>query len=178
MARAALRLPALSGAPVHVRFLPQLTARGNRMESATGRGNPVHAGSFLRKRELVLAHELLAHPRELARIFIHEVFHFVWIRAGNTRRAGFEGLLIGEMEHQARGELGWSAELRKQNLEVEDRRERTRRWREYLCESFCDTAAWFLSRHREHEEFTLAPRFRRRRAEWFQEYLRSGMLPY
>ena len=45
---------------------------------------------------------------------------------------------------------------------------RGRPWREYLCESFCDTAAWLYGDVRKHEEFTLAARFRQRRAGWFK----------
>ena len=52
-----------------------------------GRGQPVHAGSFIRKREIVLEPELRADSGELARIFIHELFHFVWIRMGNPARS-------------------------------------------------------------------------------------------
>jgi hypothetical protein len=43
-----------------------------------------------------------------------------------------------------------------------------RAWRDYVCESFCDTAAWLYSGVRRHPEFTLAPRFRERRAAWFE----------
>ena len=42
------------------------------------------------------------------------------------------------------------------------------RWRDYLCESFCDTAAWIYSGVRRHPEYTLAARHRNRRAEWFR----------
>jgi hypothetical protein len=44
-----------------------------------------------------------------------------------------------------------------------------RQWREYVCESFCDTAAWLYGGLRTHDEFTLSPRFRRRRAAWFRQ---------
>ena len=40
-------------------------------------------------------------------------------------------------------------------LRPEDGAGRTRRWREYCCESFCDTAAWMYSGVERHEEFTL-----------------------
>ena len=51
-----------------------------------------------------------------------------------------------------------------------------RRWREYLCESFCDTAAWLYSGLPSHEEFTLAPRFRRPRARWFADRFSASRL--
>ena len=163
---------------MRVRFLPRLTSRGNRLESGTGRGSQVHAGSFLRKREMVLERELLAKPRELERIFVHEVFHFVWLRAGNRQRAGYEALVAAEMERGARGELGWSSEIRKEQLAEGDRKKRTLLWREYVCESFCDTAAWHVCGQRGHGEVRLAERFRRRRAAWFEEYLLAGRLAF
>jgi len=68
-----------------------------------------------------------------------------------------------------RGELGWSAEWRKSKLTPLDRRERTRKWREYCCESFCDTAAWLYAGVRTHAEFTLAAAGRAERREWFRK---------
>ena len=46
-------------------------------------------------------------------------------------------------------------------------------WRDYLCESFCDTAAWIYSGVRRHPEYTLAARHRDRRAEWFRGVFRQ-----
>ena len=97
-----------------------------------------------------------ARPREFPRIFVHELFHFVWLRAGNPRRWSFERVVRGEFRSGARGELGWSAEWRKAALRAGDVRRRSRRWREYCCESFCDTAAWLYSGVIRHPEFTLA----------------------
>ena len=68
-----------------------------------------------------------------------------------------------------RGELGWSAEWRKDALGADDVAGRTRRWREYCCESFCDTAAWLYSGVERHEEFTLGERWRRGRRAWFAD---------
>jgi hypothetical protein len=44
-------------------------------------------------------------------------------------------------------------------------------WRRYACESFCDSAAWLFAGLRDHDEFTLALRFRRQRARWFHRHL-------
>jgi hypothetical protein len=44
---------------------------------------------------------------------------------------------------------------------------RNRRWREYCCESFCDTAAWLYAGVARHEEFTLAAPLRAARRKWF-----------
>jgi hypothetical protein len=111
---------------------------------------------------------------EFPRIFVHEVFHFVWLRSGNPRRISFEQLLCAERQAKARGELGWSSEWRKLKLAGNDSCARTRRWREYCCESFCDTAAWLYSGTAKHEEFTLAARFRSRRADWFRNAFGNG----
>ena len=142
--RAALRgLPPLEGAPIRIRFR-------RRLESGL-HGTEVHAATFLRKRLILLETGLVCHRRELARILVHELFHFVWLRLGNPVRRSFEALLRREWRAGAAGELGWSAEWRKQALGARDRRQRTRRWREYVCESFCDSAAWWLAGKRPHD---------------------------
>jgi hypothetical protein len=100
---------------------------------------------------------------EFPRIFVHELFHFVWLRAGNPLRLAWEGRMRDEYRARARGELGWSAEWRRLALSKGDVAARSRRWREYCCESFCDTAAWLYAGVRRHGEFRLAARFRARR---------------
>lgn len=115
----------------------------------------------------MLDRALLDRPGELKRILIHELFHFVWLRIPFAVRLSYEELLRRELAARARGELGWSAELRKTGLEVEDASGRSRRWRDYACESFCDTAAWIYSGLSRHDEFTLMPRFRRARRRWW-----------
>jgi hypothetical protein len=127
------------------------------------RRGPVHAGAFLRERRIALD----CTPAEFPRIFVHELFHFVWLRAGNRVRHSYEEVLRREHQAKARGELGWSAEWRKQRLGAGDIARRTRRWREYCCESFCDTAAWMYSGVRRHDEFTLSRRYRGFRQRWF-----------
>lgn len=127
----------------------------------------------MRKREIVMESELRANPEELARIFVHELFHFVWIRLGNPRRKSYETLLRGEMTAGARGELGWSAQSRKDMLSGAPTGVR---WRVYVCESFCDTAAFLYAGCELHEEFTLRARWRRKRARWFDESLDGRVL--
>ncbi len=136
----------------------------------------VHAGSFLRKREILLDSALLASPPELTRILTHELYHFVWIRLGNPARRSYEDLVKAECRRSAPGELGWSAEWRKCALGVRDRTARSRRWREYVCESFCDTAAWLYSGGGRHAEFTLGAVDRKRRKAWFQAAGNAGWL--
>ncbi len=148
-------------APIQVSFQPDLTVSRGRLHSQVSKGTPVHAGSHVRRGEMVLDSDLLHHPNELVRIFLHEIYHFVWARLGNPQRIVFEGVLRREFELHARGELGWSAEVRKSQLTEEDVRGRSRKWREYACESFCDTAAWLYSGLRRHPEWTLAERYRK-----------------
>ena len=108
-------------------------------------------------------------------ILYHEIFHFVWARLGNPLRQSYEELLRREWDEGARGEMGWSAEARKLALTPARVRRRTRQWSGYVCESFCDSAAWFcLPGRHTHEEWTLKPRFRRRRRRWF---LAADVLP-
>jgi hypothetical protein len=136
-------------------------------------GREVHAGSFVRKRSIAFN----CPKNEFARVCVHELFHFVWLRLGNQRRRDFEELLRKELAAGARGELGWSAEWRKHGMEHNDVQTRSRLWREYCCESFCDTAAWIYSGVRRHEEFTLARKFRKKRHDWFAAIEKSAPLP-
>ena len=126
---------------------------------------PVHAGTDIPGRIVTLDTELATHPPELARIFVHEMFHFAWVRLGNPLRDSYAALLMDELNEGARGELGWSAEYRK--LDLLGHASTHPKWREYVCESFCDTAAWMYANLANHDEFTLRPRFRRRRERWF-----------
>lgn len=164
------RLPEIAGRTVRVRFLPDLSAGSRKLYSRHAYGEPVYAATFVRKRQVVLDSELAREPRELARILTHELFHFAWVRLSNGARRSFESLLELEWKQRARGELGWSAELRKRGLSPNLRpaTHNQRRWRDYACESFCDTAAWLYSGVRRHPEFTLAKRHRKKRAAWFR----------
>jgi hypothetical protein len=135
-------------------------------------GREVHAASFLRERRLILDSALRRTPSELTRILVHELFHFVWLRLGNARRASWRELLEREFALHARGELGWSAEHRKTALLASTSPSKRLR-AEYACESFCDTAAWIYSGIPVHPEFTLATRYRSRRRTWFTELERA-----
>ena len=166
MRQAATRLPELDGSAIRVEFLPDLRVTRRKLHSGGSAGEAVHAASFLLLRRIVLDSSLLCYPAELRRILIHELFHFVWWRLGNPRRSSWEDLLLLELHSRARGELGWSAEMRKRAMEPDDIRLRSWRWRDYVCESFCDTAAWMWGQR--HEEHTLAARFCTRRKLWMQ----------
>lgn len=162
--------PPLDGKPIRIVLKPDLRAYRGKLLSAGERGTPVHAGSFLRRRQTILDSELTGDAAEFTRILIHEIFHFVWLRAGNPVRQSFEALLRLEQQHHARGELGWSAAVLRKRLSGRDAGHRSRLWREYVCESFCDTAAWCHAGIRSHPEFTLAPSFRRARKAWFSHF--------
>ena len=155
-------------------FRPALTADSRKLYSNRAHGQPVYAGSYIRKRKIVLDQELERKPHELARILTHELFHFAWVRLSNARRKSYDALVRRELRRGARGELGWSAESRKSVLPS---RPRPRKWRDYVCESFCDTAAWLYSGVRRHAEFTLAERHRQHRARWFRDTFRNGRIP-
>jgi hypothetical protein len=165
-----------TGAVVAVlRRMPHLAGASITLETARGlrdRRGPVHAGSLLRERRIVFD----CTRAEFPRIFAHEAAHFLWLRLGNTVRRAFEELLRSEIAAKVRGELGWSAEWRKDGLRAADLAERTRKWREYCCESFCDTAAWLYSGVRRHEEFTLPARARLIRRGWFADTLGRRVL--
>ncbi len=167
-------LAALAGRePIEVRFVPSPRAHRGRLHMHSPRGAEIHAATFVRRRLMVLDEQLIAEPPELARIVVHELFHFVWPKLGNARRRSFEEVLAGELRGRARGELGWSSESIKAALDGADVAGRSRRWREYACESFCDTAAWLFGGLSRHEEFTLAGRWRIHRRRWFESLLGS-----
>jgi hypothetical protein len=152
-------LPALTGSPIYVRALPELRAyRGKLLSAAADCGTPVHAASFIRRREIILESELLTKPA-LPHIVVHEIFHFVWARLSNATRASFSALLAEELRGHARGELGESAAVRKQI---------DKHSRDYVCESFCDTAAWLYAARGTRRTATLAERWRTRRRLWFE----------
>jgi hypothetical protein len=160
------RLP-LRGRPVRLSLKPDLKCRRGKLTSGGSRGVEVHAGTFLPQRRIVLDQGLLR-GSDFERILTHELFHFAWVRLGNPRRFSWEQVLVGELASSVPGELGWSAEYRKEALSATDRTSRTRRWRAYACESFCDTAAWLYAGLGRHAEFTLRASARAERRRWFR----------
>ena len=160
----------LTGEPILISTRQDLCcARGKIVDQD---GTAVHAATFIRQRRIVLDAALLKNDDELRRILIHELFHFVWVRLANRVRRSFERLLAAQ--RPAEGELGWSAEYRKHALAAHDVRQRSRKWREYCCEAFCDTAAFIYASSRRHREFTLARTERQKRIAWFGKNLGSG----
>jgi hypothetical protein len=152
------------GQPIEVRYRTGL---------CDARGNEAHAATYIRRRLIVLDGGLKRQSREHRRILLHELFHFAWLRLGNRRRWSWEQLLQIEWEAGARGEAGWSAEWRKLALSSRDAATRSVKWREYCCESFCDTGAWIVSG--EEAELTLGRKLLIRRRNWFEPLLSSPL---
>jgi hypothetical protein len=148
------------GEPIEVRYSDGLRDTA---------GHPAHAATFIRRRLIILDSDLKRSPSEHSRILCHELFHFAWVRLDNSRRLSWEQLLRAELRVRATGEAGWSAEWRKGELCATDLTHRTRRWREYCCESFCDTAAWLRTSQR--SELTLARPQCDGRKRWFARHI-------
>jgi hypothetical protein len=156
------RLPAMNGAPIRL-------TKAAGLRDARG---PVHAGSFLRERRIAFD----CTQAEFPRILVHELFHFVWLRLGNPARHSWETVVSAEFRSNSRGELGWSAQWRRDAQNESDVVRRSRAWRLYCCESFCDTAAWLYCGLGSHPEFTLAANFRRIRRKWFLATIETRQL--
>jgi hypothetical protein len=60
-------------------------------------------------------------------------------------------------------------------LRPRDVKGRSKKWREYACESFCDTAAWLFMPGTRHAELTLHADGRKRRREWFEQMLEKRL---
>lgn len=133
------------------------------------------AASSIPRRVVYLDRAVLAVSGDFERILVHELFHFVWVRLSNQQRRDWETLLAAELRGKVPGELGWSAEWRKNKLARGDVRLRTSSWRRYVCESFCDSAARAYSGLTRHEEFTLPSLHVRRRLAWLQILATNGL---
>jgi hypothetical protein len=171
------RMPELRGLPIRVRYRPRLTAWRGQLLSKSHKGDAVYAGCFIRKRRIVLDASMLRTPRVLERIFVHEVFHFVWSKLDRATRQSWDALIRAEVRRGVSGELAWSAESMKNRVTPADMRQRTIRWKDYLCESFCDTAAWHFATVRRYSENTLDPETKQARREWVLANLAERTLP-
>jgi hypothetical protein len=104
----------------------------------------------------------------------------VWWKLARARRAEYEALIRDEVARDIPGEMGWSSEWRKRELRRQDWLGNARPLREYLCESFCDTAAACLVGLTRHDEMTLPRHARIRRQvlvlKWMEESLAAGGL--
>jgi len=147
--------------------LPEFAGRAIRVEMRRSLG-PHLAATDIRRRVILLDQEVLRSTGDFERILFHEIFHFAWTRCSNATRLAWEDTLALELRSRVRGELGWSSEWRKVKLTRGDRSRRSSRWRRYVCESFCDSAAWLFAGLRRHDEFTLPAVWRRSRRAWFR----------
>jgi hypothetical protein len=155
------------GDPISFEVRSRLTAHRGKLLSGADRGVPVHAAAFIRQRMIVLETDLFSRPEQLCLIVVHEIFHFVWVRLGNSQRHAFVRLLTNEMQSRARGEMGESSDVKKQLLPKWAFFDSSSRlWRDYACESFCDSGAAFFSGVTTNEHFTLAGRWAKRRYAW------------
>ncbi len=100
-----------------------------------GPGDEVFAASFLNQRRILLDVTLLDHAPSLVNIFTHEIFHFVWRRLPNAERGAWSELLQNE-----KTPLHPSLSSRLA-FEAHQKRPTPARWKHYVCEAFCDTAA-------------------------------------
>ena len=149
-------LPELDGEPIDIQYEVGL------VDSS---GHAAHAATSIRRRTIVLDKELEDAGPQQARVMVHELFHFVWVRLGNPKRKAWEDLLRTEWNGKAKGETGWSSEWRKREMKPEDLEKRSPYWREYCCEAFCDTAALIFCGP--DEENNLGVRWQRGRRKWF-----------
>jgi hypothetical protein len=154
-------LPTLDGRPIRVVIRASL--------------GPHLAATSIPRRIIYLDREVLVQRGDFERILVHELFHFVWVRLSNQARREWELVLSRELRGRAKGELGWSAEWRKDKLKARDRTTRTQAWRHYACESFCDTAARVYSGLTKHDEFTLAAVWTRKRLAWMMNLATNGL---
>jgi hypothetical protein len=159
------KLIEFTGEPIPIEFRSNLRA---------GR-DEVHASTHLHRRLILLDIALLKNPRERDRILAHEIFHFVWWKAP-LLRAAYSALIQEELSAGATGEMGWSAEWRKVALKRNDVQQHSGRFRDYLCESFCDTCACFLLNIKRHPEITLRAKFRGTRGNFFAANLAGRRL--
>jgi hypothetical protein len=167
-------LPVLDGPPIGVEIRPEIHVASGRLILHGNGDQAVHGAANIRRRKILLEAALLDDLTNLKRIFLHELFHFAWVRLSNGKRLEYEGILHRELDSGARGELGWSAEMRKNQISAADVKKRSRRWREYICESFCDTAAWWFGESGDHPEHTLSRRYHPGRRAWYRNFMPAG----
>jgi hypothetical protein len=160
------------GSPIHFESRPHLTAYRGKLLSGADVGTPVHAGAFIRQRIVILESSLFAYIDRLRLILTHELFHFVWVRLSNEKRREFAGLLAEELRRGARGETGESAGIKKRLVRSRwPIDQQSPLWRDYVCESFCDSGAACFSPAAVNDHFTLAASWAKCRYEWL---MRTG----
>ena len=163
------------GKPILIQFRPSLRAYRGKLISGGDIGTAVHAASFLRDRRIILDRALLRNTAERDRILLHEIFHFVWWKLIERHRREYQEMIECEQARFVPGEMGWSAQWRKEALRDVDGAIGTRRFHEYLCESFCDSAAAHVLQLRNHPEITLPASARRVRTLWMRKWMEASV---
>ena len=152
-------------APIQMEISPELSVQGRLLLVSEAKGTPVHAATFLRDRRIVIETQLLSDYSALRFVLAHELLHFSWLRLGNTLRSQFAGLLQREVQSRAAGELGDSSSVAKERWKL--RPASSQLWKNYVCESFCDTgAALYFAAPKAAQ---LALRWLQRREHWFAQ---------
>lgn len=118
-----------------IRFASRLRAHRGKLEFGPGPGDEVFAASFLTRREIVFEESLLQHAPEFLNICAHEIYHFVWRKLSNADRAAWETVLKAEKRPV---HAGLSSRVA---FDRHRERPNPKRWKHYLCEAFCDSAA-------------------------------------
>ena len=77
---------------------------------------PHLAATHIPRRVILLDAGLLDQPASSGESWFTKIFHFAWVRLSNQTRRSWEGVLAAELAAGVRGELGWSAEWRKNKL--------------------------------------------------------------
>jgi hypothetical protein len=139
-----------------------MRAYRGKLQVGPGPGDEVFAASFIPRREIVFDSDLLAHAPDFVNIVAHEIYHFVWRRLPNAERANWSELLAAEKRVM---HTGLSSRLR---FEAWREAESPRRWKDYVCEAFCDTAAAMT-----HPNVRISAH----RRKWFGNLIKKRKLP-
>ena len=137
----------LTGRPIEIRY------QANLLDTA---GNAAHAATFIRDRLIVLDEDLQKDSRGARCAFCSMN---CCTSSGCGRETGAAS--HGKTSCAKNGKRAFAANAdgrpsgARMQLRAVDVRVRTRAWREYCCESFCDTGAWFCGGGE--KEVTLAP---------------------
>jgi hypothetical protein len=131
----------LFGEPIQLSYSRSPRAVRGKLISGGTVGRELDGASFIRQRRIVLANDLST--AENQRVLLHELFHFAWVRLSNRQRRSYELLLRAEIARGVQGELSWPSFQAKGQLRPQDLDSRSKTWRGYACESFCDTCSWY-----------------------------------
>lgn len=164
------------GKPIEVSYLDAPRSRRGKLVDGGEHGFALDGCSFIRERRIVLASYLRDKKAEHDRVLLHELFHFVWVRLGNPARREYERIIRAEYQAGVGGELGWPSLEAKTRLRTGPKDRNDPLWRDYLCESFCDSAAWLMLERPRSNNVTLPPRSRQPRVRWLERLFQSNAI--